>query len=138
VVDELMAAIRVVFAAQTVEEQAIPDIALLERSPGGQVTPYVCVQIGDIREGRGRSFAGPRGHDYILPFKYQIVAPTVAIGRRLYTRGVNGLLGMTFPWAGNISKDRGVGGVFPLTQSDGSIEAYVFPAGYRLPFQFES
>lgn len=122
---------------EKVVEQAIPDSQLVPREPvSGQIQPMVALQFGDLQQGQAYSFAGARGDDYILPVYTQALAGDPRIARRLSNRVRNALLGMSFPWTGDIRKRPG-GGMFPLVSSNGATEAYVYPASFGILIQFE-
>lgn len=119
---------------QPVYEQAVPDIQTLRRTPAGDIDPYVAIQFGDIQNGRGKSMAGPIGHDYILPIYIQVVGPTPRIARRISNRAVFAILGESFPWSGSVTKRSG-GNMWPIVNSNNATEAYLFPASFGVLVQ---
>lgn len=121
---------------QEVVEQAVPDVASVKRNAAGKITPYIAVQFGDIQEGRGHNFAGPRHDDYQLPVYIQVIAADAKDARKGYNRVIDKMLGATFPWTGNIRKRPG-GGMWAMTSSNGATEAYMFPASFTLLVQYE-
>lgn len=133
--EEILALIDSQFA-QPVVEQGIVDIETVKRNPAGDVDPYVAIHFGMIQNGRGKSFIGPRGHDYVLPIYGQCIAPTPKIARQLQNKLVNVLLGEGFPWSGQIEQRPG-GAIFPMTNSNSATEAYVSASSFGLLVQFE-
>lgn len=122
---------------QKVVEQSIPDVDTVERDEkSGMVIPYVSVQFGDLQQGRGYSFSGPRGDDYILPIYVQAVAPTPAIARRVGNLVRSVILGSDVKFSGSVRKRAG-GGMFPIVSSNGATEAYVMPASFGVLIQYE-
>jgi len=126
-----------VFPGQEVVEEAIPDIQTLKRTATGAVNPYVVVQLGDPQPWGSYSFMGPRGDDYSLPVYIQIVVPKPSIGRSLRSRAIDLFLGASFEWAGEVRK-RVSGGQFPIKNSDGAVEAYLYPASFGLLIQLHT
>lgn len=122
--------------AQPVVEQGIPDAETVLRNAAGNIDPYIAVQFGDIQQGRAHSMIGPRGDDYILPLYFQCVGPTPAIARGVQNRLLDLFLGAKFPWAGNVRKRPG-GGMFSVTNSSASTEAYMMPSSFGIVVQFE-
>lgn len=121
---------------QPVVEQGIADAETVLRNAHGGIDPYIAIQFGDLQQGRGFSFAGPRGDDYILPMYFQCIAPTPALARGLQNRLVDMMLGRGFSWAGQVRKRPG-GGMFSMTNSNNATEAYTMPASFGLLVQFE-
>lgn len=122
---------------QPIIEQSIPDIQTVRRNAStGQIEPYIAIQLGDLQQGRGKSFAGPRGDDYILPIYFQAIAPTIEVARGLRNKLVDVFLGEDFPWTGNVRKRPG-GGYFPMTNSNNATEAYAAPSSFGILVQFE-
>lgn len=124
----------VVFPAEEVVEQAIPDINTVKRNGSGLIDPYVVVQIGDIQPWGSTSFVGPRGDDYVLPLYLQVVSPIPKLSRRLQNQAIDRFLGASFPWAGQIRK-RVSGGQMPITNSDGTVECYINPVSFGIVVQ---
>lgn len=121
--------------AQEVVEQAIPDAQTVKRDSSGNIKPYVAIQFGDLQQGVGRSFAGPRGDDYILPVYVQAVAPTAKIARQIINKVRNVMLGADYPWSGNVRKRSG-GMLYPINASNSATEAFVSPASFGVVMQF--
>lgn len=122
--------------AQPIIEQGIPDIDTVLRNETGDIEPYIAIQFGDLQQGRGRSFAGPRGDDYILPMYFQCIAPTPKIARTLQNKLLDEMLGEGFSWAGQVRKRAG-GGMFTMTNSNAATEAYTMPSSFGLLVQFD-
>lgn len=117
-----------------IEEQAIPDIDTLERDPAGKVPYYICVQFADeIPEG-GKSFIGPWGDDYVMPVYIQVVGPVAPNTRKIANRLKRIALGWRTEYSSELRK-RALGRIFPLTNSDGATEAYVYPVSFGIPLQ---
>lgn len=129
-----------VFPGQPVHEQAISDTTILERFANGSVKPYVAVQYGPIQPWGSTSFVGPMGDDYMLPIYLKIVvagdeSPTgIPLGKTLYSRTIQRLLGKSFDWAGQI-RIRVGGDQLPIPSSTGAVEAVVFPVSFALGIQ---
>lgn len=121
---------------QPVVEQGIVDIDTVKRNLVGDVEPYIAIHFGMIQNGRGKSFVGPRGHDYILPIYVQGIAPDPTIARQMQNKIVDVLLGEGFPWSGQIEQRPG-GAIFPMTNSNSATEAYVSASSFGLLVQFE-
>lgn len=122
---------------QPIVEQGIPDINTVRRnSVTGEIEPYIAIQFGDLQQGRGMSFAGPRGDDYVMPIYAQCIAPEAKTARQLQNKLVDVLLGEGFPWSGNVRKRPG-GGMYPMTNSNSATEAYTSPSSFGLLVQFE-
>lgn len=121
---------------QPIVEQGIPDIYTVRRNNSGAIEPYIAIQFGDLQNSTGKSFIGPRGHDYDMPIYAQCIAPDPKIARQLQNKLVNVLLGISFDWSGNMAKRPG-GGMFPMTNSNSATEAYVSASSFGLPVQFE-
>jgi hypothetical protein len=122
--------------AQPIVEQGIPDIYTVRRNNSGAIDPYIAIQFGDLQNSTGKSFIGPRGHDYDMPIYVQCIAPDPKIARQLQNKLVNVMLGVSFDWSGNMAKRPG-GGMFPMTNSNSATEAYVSASSFGLPVQFE-
>lgn len=118
-------------------EQSIPDSKLVRRNAAGDIDPYYAVEFGDLQEGYTHSMAGPRGDDYVMPVYIRSVAPTASIARRMANRVRDLLLGEAFTWTGSIRKRPG-GGMFPITASNGATEAFISPASFGVPIQFDA
>lgn len=123
-----------IYTIQPVYDQAIPDIQTIQRDETGRIPNYVTVQIGDIQPWGSTSFIGAQGDDYVLPIRWQVVSPDPGIARKIAHRGVHLFLGASFAWAGQIRK-RNSGDMYPLKNSDGSVECYVFPVSFGLVVQ---
>ena len=121
---------------QPIVEQGIPDIYTVRRNTSGKIDPYIAIQFGDLQNSTGKSFIGPRGHDYDMPIYIQCIAPDPKIARQLQNKLVNVMLGVSFDWSGNMAKRPG-GGMFPMTNSNSATEAYVSASSFGLPVQFE-
>ena len=117
-----------------VEERAVPDIKDVPVTKNGSWASFVTVQFGMIQQGRGRSMVGPRGHDYNLPVHIQVTSETMAEARLIANRIIDGFLGASFDWAGNVQTRVG-GSIFPMKNSDGAVEAYMAPLGFGIPVQ---
>lgn len=122
--------------AQPVIEQGIPDIETVERNTVGDIDPYFAVQFGDLQNSTGKSFMGPRGHDYDMPIYVQCIAPDPSTARKLQNKMVDVMLGVSFEWSGDMAKRPG-GGMFPMTNSNSATEAYVTASSFGLPVQFD-
>lgn len=122
--------------AQPVIEQGIPDIETVERNTVGDIDPYFAVQFGDLQNSTGKSFMGPRGHDYDMPIYVQCIAPDPSTARKLQNKMVDVMLGVSFDWSGDMAKRPG-GGMFPMTNSNSATEAYVTASSFGLPVQFD-
>lgn len=133
--EEMLALIDAAFV-QPVVEQGIPDIDTVRRNSVGDIEPYIAIQLGDLQQGRNRSFVGPRGDDYVMPIYAQCIAPSAKIARQLQNKLVDVLLGAGFPWSGNVRKRPG-GGMYTMTNSNSATEAYSFPSSFGLLVQFE-
>lgn len=121
--------------SQNVIEQAIPDVDTLKRTKNGDIQPYYAIQFGDITPGRVRNMATVWGDDYRLPFYIQSVGPTGEIVRQLQNQMLQTVLGLSFDYSGNIRKRAGLGGMFPIRNASGSVEAYIAPSGFDLLVQ---
>lgn len=133
--EEILALLDTQFV-QPIVEQGIPDIYTVRRNKTGAIEPYIAIQFGDLQNATGKSFIGPRGHDYDMPIYVQCIAPDPKIARQLQNKLVNALLGISFDWSGNMAKRAG-GGMFPMTNSNSATEAYVSASSFGLPVQFE-
>lgn len=122
--------------AQPIVEQGIVDINTVKRNGVGDIEPYIAIHFGMIQNGRGKSFVGPRGHDYILPIYGQCIAPDPTIARKMQNKLVDVLLGEGFPWSGQVEQRPG-GAIFPMTNSNSATEAYVAASSFGLLVQFE-
>lgn len=122
---------------QPIIEQGIPDINTVRRNQTtGQIEPYIAIQFGDLQNSTGKSFIGPRGHDYDMPIYAQCIAPDPKVARKLQNKLVNVLLGLSLEWTGNMAKRPG-GGMFPMTNSNSATEAFTYASSFGLPVQFE-
>lgn len=123
--------------AQQVVEQALPDIAQITSSASGAWKPLVTVQFGDLQPWGAKSMVGARGDDYILPIHIQVTALEASIARKVGNKILGGFLGASFDWAGEVRKRVG-GHTYPLTNSDGAIEAYISPLSFGLLVQISN
>lgn len=135
--EQILALLVSSIAPRSVYEQGVPDGDNVRRDAAGKVVPYVAVQFGDISEGATNAMIGPRGDDYTLQVRTQCVAADAKTARRLANKTVNVLLGMSFPWTGNIRKRLG-GGMWGITASNSATEAYVFPASFNVTVQYNN
>lgn len=121
---------------QQVVEQAIPDAQTVVRDSKGKIPYYVAIQFGDIQERfMGKTFSGSRHDDYDLLVYTQVIGPDPKNVRRIASENVmNAMLGFEADWASFIRKRPG-GGMWPLTQSNGATEAYMFPGSWAISFQ---
>lgn len=110
-------------------EEGIPEFENLH-FVGGALKPYSVVSFGDLTQGFGRSFAGTRGDDHDFPVRFMAVAPTAKIARQLRTKLTDVFTGFTPDYCGELVK-RGGGGLFTVTNGNGSAVAYVAPVGFR-------
>lgn len=132
--ESILAAVTSSFA-QRVVEQAIPNTQTVLRNDLGRIEPYIAVQFGDLSESSSRGLIGPRGYSYNLPIYTQVIAGDPKTARRLANKLIRVLLGESYPWSGNVRKRPG-GGMWPIVQSDGSTEAYMYPASFSVLVQF--
>lgn len=117
------------------EEQGIPDADTV-RKVDGKIEPYIALQFGDLqRRVNGETFAGVRTFDYELPIYVQVCAAEPRLVRQI-SNGVvlDKLLGFSTRWTGEVRKRPG-GAMWPITNSTGATEAYVFPSSYALTVQ---
>lgn len=115
-------------------EEGIPDATTVKRTPAGKVAFYIVYQFADSPAISTRSMAGPRGDDYSLVLRFQVVGPDAKTVRRINNKLNNVLVGKSFPWAGGLEKRYG-GPAWPITASNAATEAYVQPSYYRLAYQ---
>lgn len=115
-------------------EQAIPDIETVKRNKQGKIDPYFSFQFGQVVQQGSEGFAGAFHADYQLPIYFQAVAPTPVIGRKMANKLTREFLGAGFSWAGEV-RQRSGGPMFPMVQSTGAAEAYVFPSSFGLLMQ---
>lgn len=120
---------------QPLVEQGIPDADTV-RKVGGMIEPYVAIQFGDLQDVvSGRGFTGVRTNTYDLPIYVQVCASDATVARKIASGNVlDALLGLTFSWTGQLRKRPG-GGMFPVTNSNGATEAYLFPSSWALRVQ---
>lgn len=120
---------------QTLYEQGVTDAETVKKVDG-LVVPYVAIQFGALSpRARGRTFVGVRTFDYDLSIQIQVVAPRPDMARRImYETVYDAMVGLKFPWIGEIEPDR-IGGVFPITSSNGATEAYQQASGFRVTLQ---
>lgn len=116
-------------------EQAIPDAATVHKVDG-KIEPYAALQFGDIQDRvSGRGFTGVRHNDYELPIYVQVVAADTSRARKLASGQVlDALLGFSQSWTGEVRKRPG-GGMWPLVNSNGATEAYLFPSSWAVTVQ---
>lgn len=117
-------------------EQAIPDIHNLRRGSNGSITPYIAIQFGDLqRRGGGDTLVGVRTYDYELPIYVQAVASTPKVAREVaYRNVIDTMLGFKTDYTGEIRKRPG-GAMWPITESSGATEAYLFPVSFAVTVQ---
>lgn len=132
--DAILATLTAEFV-QPIVEQAVPNTQTVKRDKAGKIQPYVAVQFGDLQEGNVHSAAGPEGDDYRIPIYIQAIAGSAKVARQLANKTIRTLLARDFPWSGSIRKRPG-GGMWPIVQSDGATEAYMFPASFSLLVQY--
>lgn len=132
--DEILATLQAAIP-QPVVEQAIPD-ANTVRKVNGQITPYLALQFGDLQFiASGQGFTGVRTNDYDLPIYVQVCAADPTIARKIASGNVlSALLGLSFPWTGELRKRPG-GGMWPIVNSNGATEAYLFPSSWATRVQ---
>lgn len=120
---------------QDVYEQGIPDADTVKKIDG-TVVPYVAIQFGSLApRARGRTFVGVRTFDYDLAIQVQVVAAVPEIARTImYGNVYDAMVGLKFPWIGQIEPDR-IGGLFPIATSNGATEAYQVASGFRVTLQ---
>lgn len=135
--EQILALLTAQIAPRLVYEQGVPDGDNVRRNSSGAIVPYVAVQFGDISEGASNSMIGPLGDDYTLQVRTQCVGADAKTARRLANKTVNILLGMSFPWTGNVRKRLG-GGMWGITASNAATEAYVFPASFNVTVQYNN
>lgn len=121
---------------QMVVEQAMPDPDTLPRDPSGKVPYYVSIQFGDIQNRfQGKTFAGTLHDDYDLIMYTQVIGPDPKKVRIIASENVLEAM-MTFEgdWSSHVVKRPG-GGMWPLVQSNGATEAYMYPGSWAITFQ---
>lgn len=120
---------------QPLYEQGIPDADTIKKV-NGKVQPYVALQFGDLQDRlRGKGFVGVRNDDYELPIYIQVVAADPDKARKIASGPVlDAMLGLSFDWTGEVRKRSG-GGMWPVTNSNGATEAYLFPSSWALTVQ---
>lgn len=134
--DDLEDAIRAAFEpAYTVVEQAVPNTKTVLRDSKGKVLSYLSFQFGDLSEGSTHSMVGAEGDDYRIPVYIQAISGDAKKARRIARKAIRTLLGLSFPWSGEIRKRPG-GGMWSVVQSDGATEAYMFPASFSILVQY--
>lgn len=131
------AALKAILPNQQVDERAVPDIKQVPFNSAGSFNPFVTHQFGDLQPWGPNSMIGPTGDDYVLPWRIQVVAPTMALSREIGNRVLAGVLGQSFAWSGQVRK-RVSGAIYPLHNSDGSAEAYIMPLAFGLVVQLET
>lgn len=117
-----------------VEEHAIPDVSSVPRDPTGGILPYIAVQFGDLIPDGATSFGGARADDYILPVYLQVVAAKPRDSRHGANQMTDVFLGASFPASGQVRK-RVAGAQFPMENTAGGVEAYIFPLAFGVPVQ---
>ena len=132
--DAILATLTAEFV-QPIVEQAVPNVQTVKRDKTGKIQPYVAIQFGDMSESGAHSMAGPEGDDYSIPIYVQVIAGVPRDARKLANKVIRVLLGQHYPWSGCIRKRPG-GGMWPIVQSDGATEAYLFPASFRVAVQY--
>lgn len=123
-----------VFPGQETVEHSYEDVQFRVLNQAGSLDPYVAYTFADIQQEGTKSMVGPRGDDYVLPVRLLCVAPTAAIARQLSNRSIDLFLGADFEWAGQVRKRAG-GAIFPMTRSDGAVQAYVAPVSFGIVCQ---
>ena len=118
-----------------VYEQAIPDADTVLKV-AGKIEPYIALQFGDLQDRvSGRGFSGVRHNDYELPIYIQVVAADMAKGRKIRDGAVlDMMLGFSQGWTGEVRKRPG-GGMWPITNSNGATEAYLYPSSWAVTVQ---
>ena len=117
-------------------EQGVPDEDTV-RKVNGKVEPYVALQFGDLQRGRlgGETFAGVRTFDYELPIYIQVVSADMSKARKIRDGAVlDMMLGFSQDWTGEVRKRPG-GGMWPITNSNGATEAYLYPSSWAVTVQ---
>lgn len=120
---------------QDLFEQAIPDADTV-RKVSGKIVPYVAVQFAGLSErGTGATFDGVRTFDYDLSIQVQVVASKPEIARKILFGNVyDAMIGLKFDWIGEI-RPTSLGGIFPITASNGATEAYQAASGFVATLQ---
>lgn len=133
--DEIFDFLESAVSPYPLEEQGVPDADTV-RKEGGKILPYIALQFGDLqRRANGETFAGVRTFDYELPIYVQVCAANPRDVRRIANGVVlDKLLGFSSQWTGEVRKRPG-GAMWPITNSTGATEAYVFPTSYALTVQ---
>lgn len=118
-----------------VAEQAIPDAETVVKV-GGKIEPYIALQFGDLQDrAGGRGFTGVRHNDYELPIYIQVVSADMSKARKIRDGAVlDMMLGFSQAWAGEVRKRPG-GGMWPITNSNGATEAYLYPSSWAVTVQ---
>lgn len=132
--DYILETMRAEFA-QDVIEQGILDVKTVKRNELNQLYPIYAVQFGDLQAEGAKNMAKVKGDDYRLPVYIQCIAPSPDIARKLHNRLLSLLIGLKVPYGGEMRKRPG-GSMWPLVNSDGSVEAYMFPSSYSVQVQF--
>lgn len=120
---------------QPLVEQGVPDADTV-RKVDGKIEPYVALQFGDLQFiASGQGFTGVRTNTYDLPIYVQVCAADAAIARKIASGNVlDALLGLKFSWTGELRKRPG-GGMWPVVNSNGATEAYLFPSSWAIRVQ---
>lgn len=121
--------------AQEVIEQGIPDTETVKRNELNQLYPYYAVQFGDLQAEGAKNMAMVKGDDYRIPVYIQCIASNPTIARKLHNRLMVLLIGLKVPYGAELRKRPG-GSMWPLVNSDGTVEAYMFPSSYSVQVQF--
>lgn len=120
--------------AQPVYEVAIPEPDTVKRAPNGDLEPYIAFQFGDLADGYSETFAGAVSNDFWLPIYFQVVASQAALARGISNKLTKAMMGYSVDYGGQIRKRMG-GGIFPLTNMDGSVSAYIVPSSFGAKIQ---
>lgn len=120
----------------SVYRQGIPDLDTVKRDANGRVPYYLAVQFGTPQaKARGKTFCGVRHDDYVLPIYIQVVGPDATkVEEVAYGDILDAMLGYGTDWTSGVEQRPG-GALYPMTQSNGATEAYVYPLSFGLTFQ---
>lgn len=119
---------------QPLYEVSIPEIQTVKRNAKGEVEPYIAFQFGDLSDGYSETFGGAETNDFWLPIYLQSVASTPEISRKIANRTIKVMLGYHAEYGGQVRKRMG-GGMFPISNMDGTIEAYISPTSFGVKIQ---
>lgn len=128
--DEIVAFLEANFA-QAFVHQAIPDTQTVKRNTQGKIEPYFAYRFGQPVQQGSEGFAGAFHADYRLPVYIEAISPDPGVGQRMANKLTRVFLGAGFSWAGEV-RQRSGGPMFPMVQSTGATEAYVFPSSFGL------